>query len=520
VSEVVFRGSRYPVRPGESALDALIRGGAEITFSCRKGSCQSCMVRAVTGKPPCAAQRGLRQGLVETDHFLLCLARPEEALTIEPPDLSRLFVPAMVGRIERLSDRVVRLGLETEIALAYRPGQYVRLRREDGLTRSYSTRGFTDEDYFLEVDVQLVPGGAFSTWVHEELREGQTLLVQGPLGEMRYREELRDRRLVLAGTGTGVAPLVGIAKDALRSGHAGGIELYFGARTAADLYAHEELVALAHRGLRYHAVVLEGAPPTGHRQGNLIDVVFADHPAVADTALFFAGDAALVQRLRTAAILAGARRSAITVDPFETESEALPEDDAILGEIQPDHELWEALERGPRLRRVLDRFYAKVFEDERLAPFFHNVTLERAISKQYAFLADLFSGSNAYFGLKPFNAHHWMIISDELFDYREALFDSVLREEGLPEPLIRRFLGLHERFRRSIVKSRARGLVIDGVEHLHEGYSEEILPIACLCDGCGGEMPEGSRGRMHKRTGLLYCEQCEAVPGHESFIAG
>lgn len=513
MSEVVYRGSRYPVRSGESALDALLRGGADVTFSCRKGSCHSCMMRAVEGRPPSSAQRGLRQGLVETNHFLLCLAHPEEPLVIEPPDLSRLFIPAIVGRIERLSPRVARLGLETEINLEYRPGQYVRLRREDGLTRSYSTRGFTDEDYFLEVDVQLVPGGAFSTWVHHELREGDSLLVQGPLGEMHYREALRGRRLVLAGTGTGIAPLIGIAKDALRHDHTGGIELYFGARTAADLYAHEELSRLAERGVRYHAVVLEEAPPSGHRQGDLVDVVFADHPDVSDAALFFVGDPALVQRLRTAAILAGARRSAITVDPFETESQASPEDDAILSRIKPDPELWEALERGPKLRRILERFYAKVFEDERLSPFFHNVTRDRAISKQYAFLADVFSGSKNYFGLKPFNAHHWMIISDELFDYREALFESVLREEGLAEPLIPRFLALHESFRRSIVKSRPRGLFIDGVEHLHEGFSEEILSIACVCDGCGSEMPEGSRGRMHKRTGLLYCEQCEAQPG-------
>lgn len=508
--DIDYRAARYVVRSGESALDALIRGGADVPFSCRRGSCQSCMMRATRGRPPSAAQRGIRQGLAETGHFLPCVAHLEESLTIEPPDLSQLFIPAVVGRIERLSSRVVRLGLETEISFDYRPGQHVNLRREDGLARSFSTRGFTDEDYFLEVDVQLVPGGAFSTWVHEELREGETLSVQGPLGDLTYRDELRERPLLLAGTGTGIAPLIGVVKDALRRGHVGGISLYFGARTADDLYAHDELTALAEQSIRYHAVVLEGAPPAGHRRGDLVETVFADHPAVSEAALYFAGDPGLVQRLRSAAVLAGACRSAISVDPFETQANGRPEDDALLAEVRPDPELWEALGRGPRLRAILERFYAKVFADERLSPFFHGVTKERAISKQYEFLADMFSGTKAYFGLKPFNAHHWMIISDELFDYREALFESVLREEGLPEPFIRRFLHLHERFRRSIVKSRARGLFIDGVEHLHEGYSEELLPIACVCDGCGGEMPEGSRGRMHKRTGLLYCERCEA----------
>lgn len=511
MSVITYQGARYALRTEESALDGLLRGGADVAFSCRRGSCQTCLMRVVSGAPGESAQRGLRRELIETGHFMPCVCHPTEALTIEGPDLSQLRVKAVVSQWRRLDARVVRLSLETELTLSCRPGQYVNLRRADGLTRSYSVRSLVSEDYFIEVDVQQVSGGAFSTWAQEELSEGDWLELQGPLGDCHYREEDQDRPLILIGTGTGIAPLHGVARDALASGHRGGIWIYYGARRAADLYARAELEELVTRGAQVRSVVLEGESMPGITQGDLVEVAFRDHADASTAILFLCGDPDLVQRARAAAVLAGARRSCIRADPFESPLPSVPRDLEIIRGIQADPELWEALERGKKLRAILSSFYDDVYEDARLGPFFHNVTKERAISKQYEFLADLFAGTRRYFGMKPFNAHHWMVISDELFDYREALFEDHLRRHGLSEPLLRRFAHLHELFRREIVKNKARGLLVDGVEQIQEGFQEELLEMASICDGCGEEMLAGSTGRMHKRTGQLFCSACGAV---------
>jgi len=160
-----------------------------------------------------------------------------------------------------------------------------------------------------------------------------------------------------------------------------------------------------------------------------------------------------------------------------------------------------------KLRAILEDFYDKVYRDEHLAPFFHRVTKDHAIGKQYAFLADLFTGRHDYFGLKPFNVHHWMVISDELFDYRERLICDVMRKHGLSEEHVRRWTALHELFRREMVKSAPRGLIVDGVEHEPEKITDEKIEVATMCDGCHEEMPEGSMGRLLWRTGELFCSQ-------------
>ncbi len=378
-------------------------------------------------------------------------------------------------------------------------------------------RGLVDEDYFVEVDVQRVPGGAFSAWIHEELQEGDSVKVQGPLGDCHYRPEDNGRPLILIGTGTGVAPLHGVVRDALRQGHTGGIWLYFGAREARWLYAHEELTALAAQGVSYRAVVIEGSGDQGATergaplQGDVVTRAFAEHPDASSAVVFLCGDTDLVHRARCEAVLAGARRDSIRADPFESDVAAPPRDTQIIEGIKPDPELWEALGRGPKLRAILEDFYAEVYQDERLSPFFHNVTRERAIDKQYSFLADMFAGTKDYFGLKPFNAHHWMVISDELFDYREAMFERHLRRHQVPEPMIRRWEHLHELFRRDIVKSRTRGLFLEGVEYHLDRFQEEVVTVAGLCDGCSAELLVGDTCRLHVRTGQAYCQRCDAA---------
>lgn len=176
--------------------------------------------------------------------------------------------------------------------------------------------------------------------------------------------------------------------------------------------------------------------------------------------------------------------------------------------LQPDPEMWQALEEGILLNRILEDFYSRVFEDERLAPFFHGVTKQRAIEKQFLFLRQLFSGEKVYFGDRPRNAHHWMVISDELFDYREALMVECLRRHGLPEHLVERWRVAEDFFRRDIVKEKPWKKRLGDIELPVDGYEDAVLDVGSLCDGCGGEISAGVSVRYHLRLGQIFCPVC------------
>lgn len=104
-----------------------------------------------------------------------------------------------------------------------------------------------------------------------------------------------------------------------------------------------------------------------------------------------------------------------------------------------DPELWAALQQGKLLTTVLTDFYTTVYADDKLSSFFSGVTKQRLIEKQYLFVRQILTGEKVYFGDRPRNSHHWMVISDELFDHREPLMLNSLRKVDLSEPMLQRF---------------------------------------------------------------------------------
>lgn len=178
------------------------------------------------------------------------------------------------------------------------------------------------------------------------------------------------------------------------------------------------------------------------------------------------------------------------------------------GDLAPNPEMWAVLNNGDLLGKILDDFYSVVYKDEKLAHFFEGTTLQRAKDKQYLFMKAILTGEKCYFGERPRNAHNWMVISDELFDYREQLMEEALRDNGLEEVFVKHWRAVDEVYRKQIVKSEPFNKRIGGIELPLEGYATDIVEVGTICDVCESEINAGSEVSYHLRTGKLYCENC------------
>lgn len=514
MSQFHFEGGNYTCDPDETLLQALLRQGAELPHSCRKGSCHTCVLKIDSGSV--RLDRNIDPALSQAGYTLACVARPDSSeLSLRRAHAGELGIEVeLVGR-QQLAEGIFAVQVATARDITFRAGQFLNLEGPDGLVRPYSIASRVGDDYFLTLHVRLVPGGRMSTWLCRTAPVGQRLRAQGPFGNCSYDTSLRERPLHLLATGSGAGALAALAREALDHGHRAGITLHHGVRHAADLYLHDALQAMArsHPNFSYRPRVSGEAVAPPVLRGRVVYAAFGGAD-MRDAAIFLCGLPQMVEEARYRARLAGVPAARIHADPFEFAHPRMPRDAEKLAGIQPDPELWRELGGGPRLTRILDTFYTRVFADARLSPFFHNVTKDRAVQKQYEFLASLLTGSGEYFGLNPFNAHHWMVISDELFDHREAMFEQVLREEQLPPHLVDRWMALHELFRAEIVKSRGRGIVSQGVEQPLRTQSLECLDIDTVCDGCATEIPAGRPSRYLFRMGRLHCEQCAGIQDH------
>ena len=321
----------FELGDGETVLDGLLRNGVAVPNSCRAGACQSCLMQVTAGEASPASQKGLKDAMRARGFFLACSCVPTGDLTVRFADHAVRRAKAVLERVERLSETVARVLLSCDEPFEYFPGQFVNVvRPEDGLVRSYSLaslhspEGVPAGDKHLELHVRKVNGGQMSNWLHDEGIVGQTVELRGPAGDCFYVSGKPEQPILLIGTGTGLAPLWAIARDALRHGHTGPIKLYHGGLDASGLYHIDELRALAagHGNFEYIPCVMNGSAEDRVRVGAIDKVVLADLPKLAGWRVFLCGNPDLVNGLRKRVYLAGAKMSDIYADAFVTRASA------------------------------------------------------------------------------------------------------------------------------------------------------------------------------------------------------
>lgn len=522
MNKVTYNYQTFESRNNESVLDTLLRNGIDISFSCRNGVCQTCLLRAVSGNLNSASQKGLHPRLIEKQYFMPCKCYPDTNLNIEQRRDSDFISNAVIADRKMLSADVCQIFLEPTVDIYYHAGQFINLFHPDiSGGRSYSLASVPHQDYFLELHVKRHELGAMSRHLIDDLKIGDEIEFSRPAGDSFYRPEHQGHNLLLIGSGTGLAPLIGIARDALQSSHEGQIWLYHGATGWEGLYLDGELQKLAYENanFRYVPSILDTFQDTA---GNVVDAAFNERNSLENWIVYIAGDPAMTAAAVSAAQNAGVPAEAIHNDPFidkkkggETReklaSEAGESNNWQSDEVpypEPEPEIWKKLDDGKLLRRILDSFYDAVFEDPILSPYFANSTKQRAKEKVYSFYRRLFTGEKVYFGDRPRNAHHWMVISDEIFNYRESLLESFMRLHELDEKSIQQWKAIEETYRKDIVKDKPRGRMVGGIESPASGFGTLTLDIAGMCDICQTEIEPGQEVRYHLRTGEVYCANC------------
>src|ERR687889_2395349 len=131
----------------------------------------------------------------------------------------------------------------------HRPGQHVdlRLTAEDGYSveRSYSIASEPERAAEVEVTVERIPGGEVSPFLHEVVVPGDRLEVRGPIGGYFVWEATLGGPLLLVAGGSGVVPLMAMARHRARAASSVPARLLFSSRRPDEIIYRDELDDLA-----------------------------------------------------------------------------------------------------------------------------------------------------------------------------------------------------------------------------------------------------------------------------------
>lgn len=94
-------------------------------------------------------------------------------------------------------------------------GQFVMITVETPtgpISRAYSIASSAHEKEFFDITIKEVPDGKLSSRMNELLKEGDEILVKGPYGKFTFEGK---ENAVLIGAGSGVTPLMSMARTAI-----------------------------------------------------------------------------------------------------------------------------------------------------------------------------------------------------------------------------------------------------------------------------------------------------------------
>jgi len=318
VAEIVFEGQRYESQEDESVLDCLLRHELEVPNSCRNGICQTCLMRSVRGNPPQASQKGLKPALAQQGYFLACSCVATQEMEVALPNTAVLRRDAVVKEVHHFSPDIVRLRLARPNGFEYCAGQFLTLFHPDGHGRSYSLASLPELEDDLEFHVRRYPGGQVSGWIANELKAGDGVSVSEAIGECVYLPGNPEQPILLIATGTGLAPLYGVLREALHRGHHGNIKLYHGSRHQEGLYLHKQLHQLtqSNDNLCYIPCLSGDERIDGVEHGRVNEVAIRQNPDLKGWRVYICGAPDMVYATKRAAFLAGASMQAIHSDPF------------------------------------------------------------------------------------------------------------------------------------------------------------------------------------------------------------
>lgn len=220
---------------------------------------------------------------------------------------------ATVSDIRIETSRVKTFSLALTQPTPHLAGQHfvVRLTAPDGYSaqRSYSVASPPGDGSSIDLTVERLPNGEVSTFLHDEVRVGDTLDIRGPIGGWFVWDGSSPALMV--GGGTGVVPLMAMLRLARRQPQQALAHLIVSIRDPSDLIYADELI-----GDDATVLYTRTAPPDSDRAPGRLTVDDLGPHVHSDSIVFICGSARFAAAASELAAQSGFDAHAIRVERF------------------------------------------------------------------------------------------------------------------------------------------------------------------------------------------------------------
>ncbi|HEY1609662.1 MAG TPA: 2Fe-2S iron-sulfur cluster-binding protein [Paraburkholderia sp.] len=323
--EIAETGERFTASAEDSLLAAATRAGVAVPHDCQLGGCGTCRVQVISGAHEYEDELpfGLSEEEAAAGYALACQARARSDMVIaagHPGTAASapVQIDARIASVKGLGPSVTQLSIELPetVKMKFVPGQYMNVLLDDGGRRSFSMASAAGTST-LDFHIRRIADGRFTDRALSKLMAGDMLKVELPLGSFRLHAE-DYRPLVMVATGTGLAPIKAMLESLMDDPDCPPVSLYWGARSEADLYLHDEIQQWTQRLYEFQYVPVLSRPASGWagRRGYVQHAVCEDFSDLSGHAVYLCGSPVMIADARRQFLANGASIDHLYADSF------------------------------------------------------------------------------------------------------------------------------------------------------------------------------------------------------------
>ena len=143
------------------------------------------------------------------------------------------------------------------LPFTYLPGQFLTITAAPGgqpIKRSYTIASSPTQRAFCEVTLKREDQGVVSRFLHDRIKEGDTLQITAPSGRFTFTGAEASSVVLIAG-GVGITPIMSAIRYLTARAWSGDIFFFYAVRGEADVIFREELEYLQRRHPNFHVVI-------------------------------------------------------------------------------------------------------------------------------------------------------------------------------------------------------------------------------------------------------------------------
>ena len=216
-------GKQFIVEQHETILEAGLRHGLNLPYSCSNGTCGDCRGRVTKGQVEAVRYHDYHLGKTEREQgwFLACSYRPLSDLEISidltdaPAGIPRQRLATRISKIRKLSDEILELELRTPRSRTFRflAGQKARLTFGDCVSAMLPIASCPCDGMHLRFHLRTAELALADCW-GGLLKHGQRVTLQGPSGDFVMNEQT-SRPLVFIAWDSGFAQIQSLIDHAV-----------------------------------------------------------------------------------------------------------------------------------------------------------------------------------------------------------------------------------------------------------------------------------------------------------------